>query len=267
MNVPTVEHASIGYIALTALFLGPPLFFIYLARKGWMPHLRRIPGIDAIEEAVGRATEMGRPVSFTTGLSPVGPTLFACLGIMGHIIRLAAKFATRVLILQNDPEVMAIVEEVAREHYRSEGKADLFRREDIRYLSGEQFAFASGYMGTVHREGVASCFLFGAYAAESLILAEAGQQMGAMQVAGTASNAQIPFFLTTCDYTLIGEELFAAGAYLSRDPVQVGSVVGQDYAKLIAFGLIAVGILAYTLFGQDWAQGLVDAVVWAPGAP
>jgi hypothetical protein len=162
---------------------------------------------------------------------------------------------------------MAIIEAVAREHYRSEGKPDLFRREDIRYLSDDQFAFASGYMGTIHREGAASCFLFGSFAAESLILAEAGQQIDAMQVAGTVSNAQIPFFLTTCDYTLIGEELYAAGAYLSRDPVQVGSVVGQDYAKLIAFALIALGILAYTFLGQNWAQGLVDAVVSAPGAP
>jgi hypothetical protein len=94
----------------------------------------------------------------------------------------------------------------------------------------------------MHRENVGGAFLFGRFAAESLILAESGQQIGAVQVAATISSAQIPFFITTCDYTLIGEELYAAGAYLSRDPVQTGSLRGQDIAKLVIIILVLLGI-------------------------
>jgi len=43
----------------------------------------------------------------------------------------------------------------------------------------------------------------------------------------------LPFFITACDYTLIGEELYAASAYLSREPLLLGSLAGQDYGKMI----------------------------------
>jgi hypothetical protein len=169
---------------------------------------------------------------------------------------------TRLIVPQCDVQVMPIVEEVVREAYRAEGKLEQFRREDIRFLSPSQFAFASGYMGIVHRERAASCFLFGAFAAESLILGEAGQQVGAMQVAGTVSNAQLPFFITTCDYTLIGEEVYAAGAYLSEEASQLGGLRGQDVAKMFALGTISLGLLFalfLALFRGDSEEGRMYA--------
>jgi len=169
---------------------------------------------------------------------------------------------------QRDVEVMAITQNAVRECYQEEGRPESYREDDVRFLSGEQFAFASGYMGICHREKVAACFLFGSFAAESLILAEAGQQVGAIQVAGTVDNAQIPFFITTCDYTIIGEEVFAAGAYLSRDPVQRGSLRGQDIAKLLLLIFILIGIFTVTFNpldmtgGADWSPYRSDWAQW-----
>jgi hypothetical protein len=142
---------------------------------------------------------------------------------------------------------MAIVEDIVRDGYRIEGRITSFDPRRIRFLSEEQFAFASGYIGMVHRENVGAAFLFGSFAAESLILAEAGQQIGAMQVAASVSPEQVAFFICTCDYTLIGEELYAASAYLSRESVQMGSLYGQDRAKLIFLIIIVVGVLYSTL--------------------
>ena len=97
------------------------------------------------------------------------------------------------------------------------------------------------------REKPAACFYMGTFFAESLILAETGNHIGAIQVAGTAMPAQLPFFVAACDYTLIGEEFFAASAYLSGEPDQLGSLKGQDVGKvLVAFGLL-VGVIASTL--------------------
>jgi hypothetical protein len=138
------------------------------------------------------------------------------------------------------------VEDVTRDAYRSAGKLSLFDPSSVIFLSEEQFAFASGYMGLIHRERAGAAFLFGSFAAESLILAEAGQQVGAMQVAASVSPEQVAFFICTCDYTLIGEELFAASAYLSREPVLLGSLRGQDIAKLGFFVIILVGVAIAT---------------------
>ncbi|MCK4232582.1 hypothetical protein KAX21_06505, partial [candidate division WOR-3 bacterium] len=50
---------------------------------------------------------------------------------------------------------------------------------------------------------------------------------------------QLPFFIAACDYTLIGEELFAASAYLDRDPQLLGSLKSEDMAKIITVAIIA----------------------------
>ena len=258
-EMPGVEHAmqdnGWGMLTLTALMIAPPLIAITVAhawkRRGRDMYVRRIPGIDAIDEAIGRTVEMGRPILFTFGLVGLGPLFFACLGVLSHVARQAARYATRLFVPQNDVEVMTITQSAVRECFQHEGRLGSYHDEDIRFLSDEQFAFASGYMGMAHREKVAACFLFGSFAAEALILAEAGQQVGAIQVAGTTDNAQIPFFITTCDYTIIGEEVFAAGAYLSRDPVQRGSLRGQDGAKMILLALILAGFVATSLKFSD----------------
>jgi hypothetical protein len=104
----------------------------------------------------------------------------------------------------------------------------------------------------MERERVASSFFFGNFAAESLILAEIGQRLGAIQIAGTPSTLQIPFFITACDFTVIGEEYYAVTAYLTREPILVGSVWGQDICRIA----LAVFILTATV-GMKWLPPVV----------
>ena len=91
------------------------------------------------------------------------------------------------------------------------------------------------------REKPAANFYMGSYFAESLLLTETGAGTGAIQIAGTDSDHQLPFFVTTCDYTLIGEELYAASAYLSREPVLVGTLRGQDIGKAFIMAVLILG--------------------------
>ena len=237
-----MEHANPAITILIILFVGPVLYYIWRAKQGREIHIRRIPGIDAIDEGIGRSVELGRPISFTSGLTGVGPLLYACLAVLRYIATKSAIFNSKLLVPANDPEALALTEVTVQSAYRSVNRYSNFDPTSLRFLSEDQFAFASGYMGLVHREKVGSAFLFGRYAAESLILAEAGQQVGALQVAATTSPEQIPFFITACDYTLIGEELYAAGAYLSDDPVQIGSLRGQDIAKAVVMLMILLGV-------------------------
>ena len=97
------------------------------------------------------------------------------------------------------------------------------------------------------RERLAAVFYMGNFLAEALMLAETGHATGAIQIAGSASASQLPFFVAACDYTLLGEELYAASAYLSQDPLQIGSLKGQDAAKALIMGLIILGVAAVSL--------------------
>lgn len=223
------------------------IFKILSARRGRQLFIRRIPGLSALDEAVGRATEMGRPMLFTPGLSGLSIIGLQAMAIMSHVIRRAAKYGTRVLVPLADPLLYTVAQEVAKDAYTTEGVPEQFNSEDIRYLSDNQFAWASGVVGMLHREKVATAFYFGYYAAEALILTENGQSVGAIQMAGTPTTTQIPFFLASCDYTIIGDEYYAASAYLSREPTLLGSLVGQDYGKLVMIALIIFGAAAVTL--------------------
>lgn len=241
-----MENATPAVLLLIILFICPVVYFISWAKRNGKIYIRRIAGVDAIDDAIGRSIELGRPLSFTSGLTSVGPLLYACLGVLHYVAQKAAVFNSRLFVPCSDPQSLALTEATLQNAYRKEKKFNTYDPSTLRFLSEEQLAYASGYQGLVHRENVGAAFLFGTFAAESLILAEAGQQISAMQIAATTSPEQIPFFLTTCDYTLLGEELYAAGAYLSKDPVQTGSLRGQDFAKLVILLLIVVGIIQAT---------------------
>jgi len=236
-------HASYTVLILIIAFTAPIIYFIVTARRGKELYIRPIAGLEAIDEAIGRATEMGRPVFFSPGLAGLTQIETLCaLIVLNHIAKLCAKYDIRVVTTIPQYLVYPVAEEMVREAYVEQGKGDLFSEDDVILILG-QFPYAAGSVGIMHREKVAACFYFGYFYAESLLLAEGGSQVGAIQVAGTNSTTQIPFFITACDYTIIGEELFATSAYLSREPVMLGSLRGQDVGKMIIMFLILVGTL------------------------
>jgi hypothetical protein len=153
--------------------------------------------------------------------------------------------------------------------YLAAGRPDSYNPDRIYYVTDDQFAYVAATSGMMARKKPAACFYFGCFFAESLILAENGNAVGAIQVAGTAETAQLPFFVAACDYTLIGEEFFAASAYLSGEPDQVGTLLGQDVVKAIVWfvGLAAAALgTVAALQGPDGAlQPFVSAMRAAMG--
>lgn len=254
------EFANIWTYIVEGLLVFFILWKIFSARRGRELFIRRIPGLSVLDEAVGRATEMGRPMLYAPGLSGLDIVGLQAVAIMSHVIKRAANYSTRVIVPLCDPILYTVAEEVAKDAYSTQGVPEQFIPEDIRYLTSQQFAWASGVVGILHRENPATVFLFGYYAAESLIIAENGQMIGAIQVAGTPSVTQIPFFLAACDYTIIGDEYYAASAYLSREPTLLGSLVGQDYGKLLMVGLVLIGVIGVTLVALEphvhWLHGV-----------
>ena len=86
--------------------------------------------------------------------------------------------------------------------------------------------------------------------------------MGAIQIAGTAMPSQLPFFVAACDYALIGEEFFAASAYLSGQPEQLGSLKGQDVGKLLVGVVLVLGVALATLGAVTGSESMTAAVDW-----
>jgi hypothetical protein len=219
------------------------LYFIYHARKGKKLFVRKIPGIDSVEEALGRATELGKPILYVSGIGYEGDVqTIAAMNILGNVAEQVAHYDTDIIVPCSNPIVMTIEQELVKQAYTRAGRPEEYKEGSIFFITDQQFAYASAVCGIMSRQTPAANFFMGAFAAESLLLAETGAGTGAIQIAGTASPSQIPFFIVACDYTLIGEELFAAGAYMSREPLLLGSLKGQDIAKFAILILIFVGI-------------------------
>ena len=234
------------------LYSATVVYCIYNARSGKGLFIRRIPGLEAVDEAIGRATEMGRSIMYILGLGGVSNVAtIASMNILSQVAQKTADYETPLRVPCNDPIVMNVVREMVRTAYLNEGRPDAYNEENIFFLTESQFAYAAGVDGMIVREEPAAVFLQGSFFAESLILAETGNSIGAIQIAGTDKEHQLPFFIAACDYTLIGEELFAASAYLSREPMLLGSLKGQDYGKVMIFGAIVIGVIL-ELCGITW---------------
>ncbi|MFZ1948110.1 MAG: DUF6754 domain-containing protein [bacterium] len=234
----------INILVAVALFIAVILWLVARARQGAKLFVRKIAGLEAVEEAVGRSTEMGRPILYVPGLDPMDEVAtVAAIDILGQVAKKAGEYETRLMVPNRDPIVMAVAQQVVRESYSAVGKPHLYREEDIFYVTYSQFGFAAAVAGLMIRERPATNFFIGHFYAESLVLAETGNSTGAIQIAGTDSDAQLPFFITSCDYTLIGEELYAGAVYLSRQPLVLGTLKSQDYAKVVLIAAMIVGIV------------------------
>jgi hypothetical protein len=222
------------------------LFYIYQAKSGKDLYVRKIAGIDAVDDAIGRATEMGRKVFFVPGIQDLDDVAtIAAITILGRVARICAQNDTQLDVPVSKSLVMMTAKEAVREAYSKIGKPDAFKEDMVHYVTDDQFGYAAAIDGMVMRQKPATMFYLGGFFAESLILVETGNEAGAIQIAGTNQPAQIPFFVAACDYTLIGEELFAASAYLEREPRLLGSLKGQDFAKgLFVVAIVVLLILA-----------------------
>jgi hypothetical protein len=236
------NDARYSVLVATILFFGFVLYFMASAQSGRKPFVRRIAGIDAIEEAIGRATEMGRSVLYIPGILDIDEIqTVAGLVILESVAKLTAKYETPITVPVTYPIPFTIAEEMVKSGYLHAGKPDQYDPTSVRFISPEQFAYVAAVTGIMMRDKPAAHIFMGAFYAESLLLAETGFSTGAIQVAGTANVHQLPFFVVACDYTLIGEELYAASAYLSGDPKVVGSLKGADLMKIMIILAVLIG--------------------------
>ncbi len=239
------------------LFVAAVIWFIRRARRGEHLFVRKIAGLDAVDEAVGRATEMGRQILYVTGTGYISDiATVASLNVLGEVSKKTAQYGTRLTVPVRDPVVFTVAREVVKGAYAAAGTPETYDAGSVHFLTENGLAYASAVSGQIVRDRPAANFFLGSFAAESLILSETGASTGAIQIAGTDATTQLPFFIVSCDYTLIGEELYAASAYLSRDALMLGALKGEDWGKFFFMVLLVVGTIIALTTGFDFRRVL-----------
>lgn len=243
INLKIIAEGQIMAFVTQLAFCVVLILYINRAKTGKkVPSIRRVSGLDALDEAIGRATEMGRPVHFSPGISDVNEAqTMASMAILDYVARKCARNDIPLIVSNNKVLVQVLSEEIVKNAYMVENRPDAFNPDNIRFLTDNQFGYATGVTGIMRRERIATNIAIGAFWAESLIFAQTGYEIGAIQIAGTANTHQIPFFVAACDYCLIGEEIYAASAYISEEPVLVASLIVADFVKLAMIAVMIVG--------------------------
>jgi hypothetical protein len=254
-----IEGGVVPFILLLVLIV--VVYYFMRSARGKEMYIRRIAGLDALEECVGRATEMGKPVHFIPGIAGINtstaPQTLAALNILGHVASLTAQSGADLTVSIRQPMIMPLVNDTVREAYVAANIPDQFPGDAIQFLGWTQFAFTGAVLGRLRRELPGANLMFGGLYAETLMIAETGAEVGAMQVMGTAAVYQIPFMLAACDYALIADEIYAAAAYLSKDPVSLGSLRGVDVGKLLGLIAVLLGSILASL-NIDWLYVLLS---------
>jgi hypothetical protein len=198
---------------------------------------------------------MGKPVFATYG-RPSGFDFWTMAGltIMKYVAGLCARNDTRVIVPTGGLDASLIVRPVAvemvRAAYIEAGKEDQFKEDDVPFLSALQPAFISGIVGMMQRLLPGAVILSGAHAYEGMSICEQSNIVGAITIAGASYISNMAGMACSADYLIIGEEMPAAGAYLSKEPAMLASIRCQDIYKFVGIGLIIIGCIAVS-FSND----------------
>lgn len=242
------DTSRANVLVLTIILAFLLIWYIERAKKGDQLYIRKIQGLDAIDEAVGRSTELGKPVLYSFGLGEIRDIVtVASLAILRQVAVRCAQHGTELLVPNWDPIVMAAAQETVQQAYSEPGRPDLYKEGNVTFLTSDQFGYAAGVDGMMIRQKPGAVFFLGYFYAEALLMSETGHSIGAIQIAGTTAITQLPFFIASCDYTLIGEEMLAASCYLKRDPQLLGSLKGEDLVKAVLIWGFALMSLWATL--------------------
>ena len=191
-----IHTGRIGMLVILTLISLVIFYYIEQGKRGKDLYIRRIAGLTAVEDAVGRATEMGRPVLYIPGIMDMDDIqTIASMVILGRVAMKTAEYGSPLLVPTCRSVVMSVAQEIVKESYLQVGRPDAYQRESIHYITDDQFGYAAGVDGIMVRQKPAAIFMLGTFYAESLILAETGRSVGAIQIAGTAMPSQIPFFI------------------------------------------------------------------------
>jgi hypothetical protein len=243
-------EGHIAQLVLLIIVLAAIYGLTRIAQKRKMK-TREIPGLERIDEWIKQAGKLGRSVFFTPGTGGITtPDTLAGLALLGYVVKHCVEDDVRLIVANSDPQVQQVTEDMVKSAYAKAGKEKEYSSDTVRYISARQFAYAAGVMGILRREKPAVNFFVGDFQAEALQIAEAGRTEAIAQFGGTSNTDQLPFFMTTCDQTLIGEELYTAQGYLSSDPEAIANLVGPDAGKALAILLILAGALLIT-FGNS----------------
>lgn len=246
--------------AFFLLFVGAFAYFIWRAHLDDSSPLRPIAAYESLKNLLARAAEAGQPIHISIGTGGVGQAstadTTAGLYALEYLADRAAVNAIPPIVTVSDPTALPIAQDRLRRAYQSQGYPEEYDPRQVRFVApsvnGNTVAYSAGVMELMAHERLMANVMIGAFddyqsgggfGDEFLLIGEPGARRNMLQVIGTSNPAALPFVYATSSHPLIGEEIYAAGAYLNARRGHVGSLLAQDAVR----GLLVVIAIAAVL--------------------
>ena len=177
-------------------------------------------------------------------------TTLAGLTLLETFADEAAATDTPPIVTVADPTTLVMAQDVLRRAYIRHNNPSGFDPRSVRYVAASPLPYAAGVMDILSSEETSANVMAGVFGSEAAFLAEPGARQGMLQVAAAADPAALAVLYPSANHLLVGEELFAAGAYVGGRPSHVGSLLAQDVVRWILVLIIlaaSLGSLAQKL--------------------
>lgn len=236
-----IELAGFGVVILGAVMMG--VLAVMHRRKPFT--FRDIPAFAKLRRAIGLSVEDGTRLHFSLGrgslLTPFGAAAFVGLSALRRVAELTSA-SDRPSIATSGDSVIAILSQDTLKAASSASPADdVFDNTSGRLTGLTPFAYAGGAIPAMRDENVSSNVLLGHYGIEIALMTDASERNNAFTLAGSDSlPAQAMLFASTPD-PLIGEEVFAAGAYVDAGAMHAASLRAQDMLRWLIILAILIG--------------------------
>jgi hypothetical protein len=243
------EHGLLGLFFVLVL-IGLMIGFYFIGKR-WPIALRPISGYQALRNAIECAVESGQRVHLSLGtgelISPESAAAFAGLTVLARLASATAMSDKPVMVSTGDGSLVVLAQDTLRSAYRHLDAASKYEATSGRLIGPTPFSYAAGMPTFLAAEHISAHIMIGPFGSEGALVASFGQQKKASVIAGTQDVQSQALLYATSDYPLIGEEVFAAGAYLDAGPFHHASLRAQDVIRWIIIALILIGALLKTI--------------------
>jgi len=248
------SHSQANTAVVLLLLLLMPLLLWWFTRRARETKefpFRPIIAFQTLQGLLGRTAESGKRVHLSLGSSWVGGDQTAALAVgltvLRHLADEGAALGISPIVTVADPALMLVAQDTLYRAYQRTGLTTGYRSTDVQMIAPDPTAYAVGAQETINRETVGANVMIGHFGEEYLLLGEPGAQREIVQMVGADSVPVQPLMWATSDRVLLGEELFAAGAYLTHRPEHIASLYLQDTLRVLIVIAIAIGVLLRTL--------------------
>ena len=231
-------------LAVLGLFLGLLVFYLSFGKR-WPAVFRPIRGYEALGTSIERAVEAGERVHLSLGTGSVigsdSAPAFAGLVMLQRIGRVTTLSDKPAVVSTADGAMSILAQDSLRSTYASAGALDRFQSTSGRFLGPTPYSYFATLPTLLSTEDVSVNVLAGSYGGEGALVAEAGERQNAFVLAGTDDVQSQALLYASAQHPLIGEEIFAGGAYLNVGEAHRASLRVQDAVRYIVIGAILLG--------------------------